>query len=237
MKIEENKPKQHKVATLTNNKQLKIDKIMSALSKYPEGATPKTIARDTRIDHSYMRTLLPKIEGVEQVGNIRGLYRLVVNSTHNHLFSYNFHNLLLVIYLPNYSKEFIKETLSCEFTNYEFIIGKESKQATLRISTPKINGTDYPINISSISLAFALFKKMVKQHANEDIEINDTIVKSIEFNKDYTNLKLEGINSITLGSLNEQFKVYQKKDKLRLEHKIIRSFNAEEIKKMLGISP
>ncbi len=223
---------QHKVATLTVSY---IQKIKDYLLTTPEGATPKMIALYTGIKHSYVRTLLPKIPEIKADENIRGLYHLVVNPTHGDIFAYNFHNLFLVIYLPNYSGETIETTLSCEFTNYKLLIAKTTKQATLNISTPDINGTDYPINISSITLAFALFKSLIKQHTNTDIDMKDVEVRSIEFNKDFSNLKLEGVNCITLSNLLEQCKIYNKTDKLRLEHKIIVPMDANTLINLLGI--
>lgn len=224
--------KQRKVATNTSEYR---QRIINEVAKHPEGITPKYIALYTQIKHSYVRTLITKIPEIEQVPEIRGLYRSVVKEGHGGIFSYNFHNLLLTVYLPNYQKETVQTTLSCDFSNSEFMIAKTSKTATLRISTPKIDGTDYPINVSSITLAFALFKSLIKQHADTEIQMKDVTVSSIEFNKDYENLRLDGVNTITMENLTEQFKIYNKKDKLRTEHKLTVPMNAEELIKLLGI--
>lgn len=221
-----------KVQTLTIDKH---DKIRTYLSGTPEGATPKMIALYTNITHSSVRGMIKKVDGVEQVPEVRGLYRLVHNSYHDGIFSYNFHNLLCVIYIPDYIGSKISKTLSSDLINTEFSIGAKSKQATMRISTPKVNGTDYPLNLSSITLAYFLFKELVLKHAGKEITTRDVEVRSIEFNKDYYNLKLEGINCITLENLIEQFKVYQKSDKLRIEHKLKIPFKADELFSILGI--
>jgi hypothetical protein len=209
--------------------------IRGYLDTVPEGATPKMISLYTRIPQSSVRGMLTRgILGIENIG-VHGLYRSVHKNRDNHIFSYNFHNLILAVHLPNYTKSTVQETHSSVLVNFEFIIGQDSRQATMRISTPTIDGTNYPINISSISLAFELFRKLIKQHADTEITMNDTSVKSIEFNKDYENLKLEGVNSITMENLIEQFKAYQKKDKLRIEHKMKIPINADDLIKLLGV--
>jgi hypothetical protein len=226
-----------KVQTSTKrNKQEKENKIKEILTKYPEGLTPKYVALYTKIPHNSVKGMLTRgISGIEQVPGLNGVYRLVANLRDNSIFSYNFHNLILGVFLPNYKNETVKQTLSCDLTNFEFIIGKDSKRATMRISTPKIQGTDYPINVSSITLAFALFRELVFKFARIDVKMKDVQVNSIEFNRDYSNLKLEGVNCITIENLVEQFKIYQKSDKLRTEHKIKIPMNAEELIKLLGI--
>lgn len=220
---------------IISNRQKREEMIRGYLDTVPEGATPKMISLYTRIPQSSVRGMLTRgILGIENIG-VHGLYRSVHKNRDNHIFSYNFHNLILAVHLPNYTKSTVQETHSSVLVNFEFIIGQDSRQATMRISTPTIDGTNYPINISSISLAFELFRKLIKQHADTEITMNDTSVKSIEFNKDYENLKLEGVNSITMENLIEQFKAYQKKDKLRIEHKMKIPINADDLIKLLGV--
>jgi hypothetical protein len=209
--------------------------IRQKLKDFPEGATPKMISLYTQIPQSSVRGMLTRgVPGVEQM-EIHGLYRSVYENRDNHLFTYNFHNALLAVFLPNYTKEAVSKTHSSELLNFEFTIGAQSRQATLRISTPNINGTNFPFNISSLSMAFTLFQTLIKMHADTDITEKDTTVKSIEFNKDYENLKLEGVNSITMDNLVEQFKAYNKRDKLRIEHKMKVPINASELLKLLGV--
>jgi hypothetical protein len=223
------------VSTRPSEKQQKILKIKEYLQTTPEGATPKMIALYTGINQATVRGMIGKIKGIEQVPGLRGVYRLVEGDGHDAIFAYNFHNLIVGVFLPNYQKESVKQTLSCELTNYEFTICKDTKKATMRISTPKVKGTDYPINVSSITLAFALFRELVFKFAEVKVQMKDVQVNSIEFNKDYSNLKLEGVNCITLENLIEQFKIYQKSDKLRTEHKLKIPLNAEDLIKLLGI--
>lgn len=211
--------------------------IRNYLTTVPEGATPKMIAFYTRIPQSTVRGMLMRgVPGVEVIEGLH-LYRTVHKNRDNHIFSYNFHNLILAVYIPNYQGNQVNETHSLSLINSEFIIGEKSKQATMRISTPKANGTDYPLNTSSIELVFILFKKLVKEHTGIDITEKDTQVRSIEFNKDYENLKLEGVNCITFDNLITQFKAYQKNDKLRMETRVKVPINAEQLIKLLGISP
>lgn len=225
-----------KVQTLTNrNRWKREEKIRSVLANFPEGTTPKIIALYTKIPQSSVRGMLMRgVPGVEKM-DIRGLYRLVHKSRVVPIFSYNFHNFLCVTYIPDYIGSQVSKTLSSDLTNFAFEIGKVSKQATLRVSTKEVNGTNYPFNMSSLTIIFQLFKEWVNKYANVDITMEDVIVKSIEFNKDYSNLKLEGVNCITLSNLIEQFKIYQKELSLRVEHKITVPITANELIKLLGV--
>ena len=63
------------------------------------------------------------------------------------------------------------------------------------------------------------------------------IISSIEFNQDYVNLRLDGVNCITLDTLIEQFKLYQKENGLRIEHKLKIPVRLETIVDMLKNFP
>ncbi len=62
-------------------------------------------------------------------------------------------------------------------------------------------------------------------------------IRTIEFNKDYSNLRLDGLNCITVDNLVEQFKLYQKKRGLRIEHKTKVPLTVENIVDMLSSNP
>jgi hypothetical protein len=209
--------------------------ITNYLKTVPEGATPKMISFYTRIPQSTVRGMLSRgITGIEKT-DIHGLYHSVQKMGDDGIFLWNFHNLLLVTHLPKYDKQAVSETHSSDLINFEFNIGAKSKNATARLSTPKVNGTDYPLNLSSITLAVTLFKELIRKHANTEITNNDIEIKTIELNKDYQNIRLDGVNSITMENLIEQFKAYQKKDKLRIEHKLKVPVDAEQLFKILGL--
>jgi len=219
-----------RVATKYNGKLNKIEKIINTLKEFPEGTTPKKLAFRTGINTNTIKSLLPEISCIRR-GELRGLYHLVAEEGDSQIFNWNFHNCILTCNLPDYSGERIKASYNFGIINYEFEIGAESKQATLRIST------DYPMNISSICSCYAFFKVLVEASAEFHPELKDVAVSSIEFNKDYINLRLDGIKSISLENLIEQFKAYQKTNGLRLEHKTKLPFAVEDIVNMLTHIP
>lgn len=218
--MEENKPK---VSTRTRDNEGKKDKIIKSFREHQEGLTPKLSSSYTGLNHNttkgYFRTM--EREGI--IKNISGFYRLVDNSTHRAIFEWKFHNLILQCLVPNYQGEKINQTISSVLINYRFGIGKKSKKATLHISSK------YPINISSIELAFNSFSYLVNKYSQKSPTSSETMIRSIELNKDFINLLLDGINCVTLNSLFEQFKIYQKKEGVRLEHRIKPTFTAEAL--------
>jgi len=219
-----------RVGTRTINKHNKIDKIVEILKQFPEGATPKMLAFKTGINENTLKGLLPDISCIRK-GKIRGLYYLVAEEGDRGIFNWNFHNCYLTCNLPSYSGERIKKSYNFGIINYEFEIGAESKQATLRIST------DYPINISSICSCYGFFAVLLETSAGFHPMLRDVIFSSVEFNKDYINLRLDGVKSISLENLIEQFKAYQKTNGLRVEHKTKLPFTAEDLVNMLTHIP
>jgi len=219
-----------RVATKYNGKLNKIEKIINTLKEFPEGTTPKKLAFRTGINTNTIKSLLPEISCIRR-GELRGVYSLVSESRDSSIFNWNFHNCILTCNLPSYSGERIKKSYNFGIINYEFEIGAESKQATLRIST------DYPINISSLCSCYTFFTLLVETSAGFLPELRDVTVSSIEFNKDYINLRLDGIKSISLENLIEQFKAYQKTNGLRLEHKTKIPFTVEDLVNMLTHIP
>ena len=216
-----------KVATRTIGKLKKVEKIMKAVESEPAGITPKIMALMTGINQNTIKGLLKDMKGVKN--EIRGVYRLVGlgRDSIKTIFEFNFHNITLSCDLKGYTGIRIDTSLSSGLINYRFEIGEVSKQATLHIST------EYPINISAIESVYMTFAGLVEKYAGYKPETKDVTVSSIEFNQDYANLKLEGVNCITLENLIEQFKLYQKTNGLRVEHKIKVPIQLETIMDML----
>jgi len=204
--------------------------VLNVLNEHPEGIYPKIISYYTRININTVKSILIKLRienKATQKEGLRGLYFLVENSAQGSIFDWNFHNTTITCLLPGYSGEKISKTFNFGTIKYEFGIGKESKKASMRISS------DYPINISSIFACYSFFTYKVKEYANLLPGINEVMVSSIEFNKDYSNLKFEGVNCITLDRLLDQFKIYQKKSGIREEYKLKVPVSFIAIKSML----
>lgn len=222
------------VETRTNAASRKHKKILECLKNYPEGATPKMIALATRININTVKSILPVMNGIEK--KMRGLYKVYeggdgcsLNPT-DALQDWNFHNAVLSCQLTNFPAKLIQSTYSLGIINAEFILSSNGN-ATIRIAA------DNPLNVSSICIVYAYFKELISKYSDQIITEKDVYVKTIEFNKDYANLRLDGLNCITLDNLNEQFKIYQKKIGLRVEHKTKVDFNVHNIIEMLTSNP
>ena len=214
-----------KVSTRTSSIIRKHEKIIKCLRGYPEGATPKMISRQTRLNVNTVKSILPKLQNVKKA--IRGLYKVLEGgdgtfSSDGTLEAWNFHNCVLTADLiPGATAgngTFHSGLVKC-------VLSKNSKKnkVTFRIST------DYPLNVSSLCLVEGFLRTLV--------DCGEVMVSTIEFNKDYSNLRLDGIKSISVSSLVGQFKLYQKRRGMRVEHKTKIPFKAENIMDMLSQPP
>jgi len=218
----------------SKNKQTKMDMITNLLldPEFSAGLPPKLIAVYTKIPESNVRTLVRQMDNLTQP--VRGIYRVVVNGGDrgvlgsNNLHLWNYHNLTLT-YASSYTGNEVKTTKEIGICN--LVLGiSTTGNCYCQMST------DYPANLSSLSLILEVFRLFVKEY-EIDMNVNDVTVKAIEFNQDYKNLKLEGVNCITVNKLIEQFKVYNRPYGLRLEHKTTVSIQARDIMDMLTNQP
>jgi len=205
--------KKLKVSTKTVSSRSKEKAISALLEKHPEGLTPKIIACRLGLNHNTVKSRLRIMKNVRKSNDIRGLYFLVEKNTHG-VFDWNFHNVVLSYQLKDYNGDRINETIRLGFQNLMFQIGKKSKKATLHISS------EPPIQMGSILLCVFILKNLIKLYSVTETENKDVWIRSIEFNKDYSNLRLDGVCCITLDSILAQYKLYQKKEGLREEYKI-----------------
>jgi len=222
------------VATRTSVLLQKQSQILECMKHYPEGVTPKIIALDTRINVNTVKSILPKLSGIKKI--LRGLYKVVeggdggVPKPSDVLSDWNFHNVVLSCQLVSFPERLIQSTYSFGLVNVEFVISC-SGNASLRV------GADNPLNVSSICLVFGLFLELLGKFSDDDVLMKAVFVRTIEFNKDYCNLRLDGVRCITVDSLMEQFKVYQKKIGMRVEHKTKVKFSVENVVDMLSSNP
>ena len=54
--------------------------------------------------------------------------------------------------------------------------------------------TDYPVNFSSIGLLVEIFIKLIEEEVKIKVDLEKVYFSTIEFNKDYNNLRLDGSN-------------------------------------------
>lgn len=217
-----------KLCVATNGRDLsrKIKIIESCVEAYPEGVTPKLIALRTRLNVNTVKSILPKMRNITKV--MRGYYK-VVNGGDTpsgvlvDLFDWNFHNLILTTTVSG--------VVSSHEKNYHYglvdvhLYVSPSGKATFRVSS------DYPLNVSSICFVAGMFSMLTNS------SFSDIMVSTVEFNRDYKNLRLDGVKSIAVDSLVEQFKVYQKSVGLRVEHKSKVPMCVDSIVDMLSNNP
>lgn len=213
--------KQLSVSTSTRDLSRKINKIRTLMYGYPEGITPKTIAAKTLINVNTVKSILPKMNDVHKIS--RGLYKVVKKgdggSLVHELKDWNFHNCIMTCETSSSNRSF---DVDLDILKYNVLIN--NGKATLRLST------DYPMNVSSLAFVAHVFKHFVSV-------TSVVMISSIEFNRDYRNLRLDGVNSISVDSLVEQFKVYQKRRGMRIEHKTKVPMSVASIVDMLSNNP
>lgn len=211
-----------KVQTSTYIARKREETIVKILKVSEIGLTPKLIAfesnrTDYPIKHNTVKSILKRLELSKRViKESRGYYKLVDDSTHeDDIFSYNLHNIVLTYSFDALTIDSkISETINAYLGKITFGIGAKSKKATMCIST------DYPFSFASIGLLAIYFEQKIIEHCGIKISANKILIKSIEFNKDYKGLKLEGINSLTLTNCVANFKIYQKENRVRKEYRI-----------------
>ena len=194
----------------------KESRVRKLLKQHPEGLTPGFIATTTGINHNTTKSLLRKldVEGVVRTKQgLRGCYVLVEESGHN-ILCWKFHNLILTHKLSSPVREKISIKLIQPLSKITFGIGEKTHQATLRFSSK------FPRSIQDLETISLLFQHLIEKSKYPVPKIDAIEVRSVEFNRDYHNLKIEGANCITVDGLLTQFKLYNKRNGLREEYKI-----------------
>jgi hypothetical protein len=216
-----NKPS---VATSSRDFDRKASQITRCMEGYPEGMNPKQIALKTGLNVNTVKSILPKIKGIKKV--MRGLYKVLNDgdsprSFHVELHDWNFHNLIMSCdgASPCFSKDFTLGLVSFSVTV------SQSGHGVCRVST------DFPLNVSVISMVAHMFSDLV------GVSYSKILISTVEFNKDYRNLRLDGVQSIAVDNLVEQFKVYQKQRGMRIEHKTKVPLSVDSVVDMLSNSP
>jgi predicted transcriptional regulator len=224
------KKKQLKDSTRDYDIIQKSKKILSVVGEHPEGCTPKQISTESGLNYNTVKSILPKIENIKK--KFRGVY-IVVNKGDGHnssLTSWNFHNCILTYTLPHSHNTPQAEEIDLDLIKLKFGLSSKGK-ATLRVST------DYPLNISSLTLVCHKFQDLISSATDIVPNFNHIEVSTIEFNQDFNDLRLDGVKSITINTLIEHFKLYQKRRGLRLEHKTKIRFGAQDVVEMLKSNP
>jgi predicted transcriptional regulator len=214
---------QLKVSTKAREALQKEEIIKDYLRNHPEGSYPKNIVSETSINHSTVRSVCIRMakKGIIKIHPIhRGMYLLVENDGHG-MFSWNFHNTY-IFYKSD--KPLVEQQLKVENSlnslfKYRFIVGAKSNKASMNISTK------YPFNLTSLGLVVEFFRLLMNETLRFIPKDSEIWISSIELNKDYYNLRLDGIKCITWDSLVTQYKIYNKKIGVREESKHNIEFN------------
>jgi len=223
--------KQLKVSTKTLKALQNEKKILDVAREYPDGAYPKGIALQTGINHNTVRSACIRlaVKGLLKIHPVhRGMYLLVDNDGHG-VFSFCFQNTELFY---KSDKPLVEHQLKVENSlnspfRYRFIAGVKSKKASMRLSS------ETSFNICSLGLAVDVFQKIMEKELGIKVSDKEVWISCMEFNKDHSNLKLEGIKCITWDGMISQFKLYNKRTGLREEYRIKIPFNQDFLNKLL----
>ena len=168
------------------------------------------------------------MEGIKKA--IRGLYKVLPrgdgpDSLTLDLQDWNFHNLIMTTQVIDLGFRGVEKSFDFGLVQCDLSVAGTGK-ATFRVSS------DYPLNVSSICFVAGFFAELIELPS-----MSDVLISTIEFNHDYKNLRLDGVKCITVDGLVAQFKAYQKKEGLRLEHKTKVPLSVENVVDMLRQSP
>jgi|SRR3989344_2437512 len=196
----------------------KKERIISLVRGHPEGISPKTLSFYSSINENTVKSCLAKLkrEGVVKIkDNTNGIYVLVEDNPYRALFDFKFQNLFLTCVMNSCEKEFEPTDLILieNMLKVNFGISSNTKKATLHLSSA------HGLNINAILFVAQWFIDKIKNYAGIEVSFSDIIVASIEFNKDFSNLRLDGSNCITIDSLIAEYKLYQKENCVREEFK------------------
>ncbi|MCX6750922.1 MAG: hypothetical protein NTZ83_05670, partial [Candidatus Pacearchaeota archaeon] len=190
-----------KVSTLCNRDYTAREnekKIIRILEENKSGYGPKKLAFILGINEDTAKSMLKRLLNkgvVEKNPYTHGIYRLVDKYRHGSIFEWKFHNGVLTTLIKGYTGDRINKEFSSGLSKYYFEVGKESQKASLKIAC-----SENPIEISSIYSLYLNFALLVEKYTGYFPPIKEVTISSIEFNKDFINLKIDGANCITLDS-------------------------------------
>ena len=225
---------ERKVQTLEGVLPPKINAIIKYMATHPEGVTPKMIALSTRVNVNTVKSILPRIANVKKI--MRGLYKVVnrgdspLTAPPDELRDWTFHNCILSCQTSFIPPKPENTTHSFSLINLKFILNQKGL-LTCFVST------NQPLNLSSLDLVRGYMLQFISLHyygVEPDVAV---WIRTIEFNRDYSNLRLDGVGCIPLDSLCTQFKAYQKRRGLRKEYKTKIPFKVNDIVDMLTTAP
>jgi len=200
---------------MSNNKEKLI---LNYLRNSHWGSTPKEIALYTKINQDTVKGILRKLahEGkVRLYNNLRGYYEIVEKEDHG-IFDFKFQNCVLTVDILGYDKNLEPITNNLDsILKTRLSLCKNTHRATMHISS------DYCMELPAFLTVANNFIYAIKLYTGLDVSLKDISISTIEFNKDYFNFRLDGPNCITLSSLIAQYKLYQKKNCVREEYKVL----------------
>ena len=210
----------------------KESKILDFIGYYsPAGTNPTSLSKLTRINVNTVKSILKKLleKGlVMKKPGLRGFYSLVEENTHS-LNEWLYQNGVLVFESEEIGgvMDVVRINPLSEFIKYRFKLTRNTQKAIMHFST------DYPVNFSSIGLLVEIFIKLIEEEVKIKVDLEKVYFSTIEFNKDYNNLRLDGTKCISFTSLISQYKLYQKKTALREEVKITTQVDAKILMRLL----
>lgn len=191
-----------------------FDRILSLIEKCPEGIKPKTVAKCLHLNESTVRSYMRRLfsRGLLVQNYNFGFY--TVAKTIHGITNYNIHNIYLSY---TFNEETIKESgqKKIRFQNIKIRIyyGMKSRKATCSVSSKN------PLSLRELELVKYVFENEVKRELKKE-SLPELYVKSAEINRDYNNIRMEGLNAVTWNNFAGLLeKYYNKKEGVRKEFK------------------
>jgi len=202
----------------------KMKSIVKHIELYPDGIQPKQLAREIGLNHNTVKAYLRELESLGIVKrDVYGWYR-VVKTTHT-LPEPKLQNFVLSYKIPNEREvNSVDTTYDVKIAKLHFTIGKESKQATGHVSA------EPPVSVKEAHLISEIFKVLILKEIDYIPNAEEIYFKTVEFNWDYFGIRMDGINCITLLTINGLVeKLYNKPYAVRHEIKGAIPFNSDNL--------
>jgi len=219
-----------KVSTKPTNYSIRENRIKNIMREAPEGMYPKIIALYLRENVNTIKSTLRKMESeciIKKDLVHRGLYHLVENKVDG-IFDFKFQNLILTTNVEGIKNSFSLNNGFKELLRYRIKFCKNTSNITLRLRSPR------GIGLESLLTTIRVFILEIEKETNKTVSFEKIILSSIELNRDYTNLRLDGFNCLTIESLIAQYKLYQKRKTVREEYKVKVPMTAKTLFELLN---
>ena len=199
----------------SESKETKLKRILVCVKNHPEGVYPKTVSRETNINHSTVKVYLSLLLKMGDVQKMKtGLYSATKETDGVQKLPKMQNVILTYVFEKEIGIEHEERGYDFGLANCNLMIGMSNRKATFVI------GAEPPISIETVIVLANFFSLELEKRIGHRPSNRLILIKSAEFNRDYYGVKVDGANCITLEGLIGLEKLYQKKGRLRNELRV-----------------